>query len=138
MFGFAVVLVLLLFAVQVIFDLYARSVVTLATVEAAHSVADYSESSAYEGPGGASALATAESQAETEAEARLGGYARQVSFEWAPSPPAGEVELTASFEMGGSSFDMFRLPFLDHFSRTVRVRIEQIVCPANATCTVVS
>jgi hypothetical protein len=29
---------------------------------------------------------------------------------------------------------VFRLPFLDRFSRTVRVRVERIVCPATTTC----
>jgi Flp pilus assembly protein TadG len=128
-FGFAVVMVLLLFAVQVIFDLYARSVVTSATVEAAHAVADYGTSG--------SSMASAEAAAEAHAQSQLGGYARQAQFSWASPPPPGEVELTASFEMGGSSFDLFRLPFLDHFSRTVRVRVERIQCPAGATCTTV-
>lgn len=69
-FGFIVFLALLLFAVQVLFNLYATSVVTSVTYDAARKVAG-----ARGGPG-------SEDQAEAEARRALGRYAERVTFSW--------------------------------------------------------
>jgi hypothetical protein len=122
-FGFAAVLLMLLFAVQAIFDLYARSVVTTAAVRAARSAAAFP--------------ATPRDEAIAQAEASLGGYAGQVHFTWMPAPP-GQLWLRADFDLAHSSFDLSRwaLPFLNSFDRTVKVRVEQLVCPTGGCTTV--
>jgi hypothetical protein len=137
-FGFAAVLLLLLLAVQVVFDLYARSVVSSAATGAVRSVTDFSMSRAYDltstTPNGPEA--DAEAQAVDRAEAGLGGYARATAFTWLPAPP-GEVELRVSFKLSGTSFSLATLPLLNTFTRTVRARVERIVCPSGASCTIV-
>jgi hypothetical protein len=137
-FGFAVVLLLLLLAVQVVFDLYARSVVTSSAVDAVRSVTDFSSSQAYD-PTSATpnpSEVEAEARAVDRAEAGLGGYARATTFTWLPAS-AGEVELRVSFKVSGTSFSLASLPLLNSFTRTVRARVEQIVCSPGARCSLV-
>jgi hypothetical protein len=145
LFGFAVVLVLLLFVVQVSFDLYARSLVTATAVEAARSVAAYDSASTYQAASGAdvdAAEQAALSSAQARAAAELGGYGKVTRFTFDSStlnasPP--EVTLTVSFDISRSSFNLtgpLTLPFLSHFTRTVRVRVEHITCPPGLPCTV--
>jgi len=133
--GFTVVLILVLFATQVAFDLYARTAVTAAALDAARSVASSS------GPTtGDAALQSAE----TRARGALGAYGVATSFRWDLLPsPAGpqEVHLTVSFDLTRSRYSLvgpLTLPGLSHFSRTVRVRIERVTCPHGATCAVVA
>jgi hypothetical protein len=137
-FGFAAVLLLLLLAVQVVFDLYARSVVSSAATGAVRSVTDFSTSRGYDltsaTPNGAEV--DAEALAVDRAEAGLGGYARATAFTWLPAPP-GEVELRVSFKLSGTSFSLATLPLLNTFTRTVRARVERIACPSGASCTIV-
>jgi hypothetical protein len=130
--------VIALFATQVVFDLYARSAVTSAAVEAARSVAGFTASETY------GASTASEQQAVTAAEDRarlaLGRYGDVTTFAWRflPSDAAPrEVELRVRFDLSGSSFDLARplaLPGLNRFDRTVRVRVERIVCPDSGGC----
>jgi hypothetical protein len=138
--------VLALFATQVVFDLYARSAVTSAAVEAARSVAGFASAEAYSSPS-AGGTAFSEQQAITIAESRaraaLGRYGRVASFAWRFVPADGApavVELNVRFDASASGFDLARplaLPGLNRFDRTVRVRVERITCPAVAACQVV-
>jgi hypothetical protein len=147
LFGFVVVMVLLLLVVQVSFDLYARSLVTATAVEAARSVADYDSSQNYPTTQGAAvdgAEQTALAVAQSRAAGELGGYAKVARFTFDPSTLNGsppEVTLTVSFDISRSSFNLtgpLALPLLNHFTRTVRVRVEHITCPAGLPCTVAS
>ena len=101
---------------QVIFDLYARSVVTSTAVRAARSVAAFN--------------GTDRSQAEATARSSLGGYASRTSFTWEPAPP-DEVWLRVRFHNPSA----WHLPWLDNFDRTVKVRAEHIVCPSGGCTT---
>ena len=80
--GTGVFLLLLLFAVQVLVGLYTRSVVTAATFDAAKAVA------------GADGGDGARHDAERNAQAQLGAYGRDVTFDWTASTP-DVVVLTA-------------------------------------------
>src|SRR6188474_3060070 len=68
--GFFVFLVMLLFAVQVLFNLYAASVVTAVSYDAARRVA------------GSDGGPTYTDEAEAQARQALGGYASRVTFDW--------------------------------------------------------
>jgi hypothetical protein len=147
LFGFVVVVVLLLLVVQVSFDLYARSLVTATAVEAARSVAAYDSAQSFPTTPGA-AVDGAEQSAMSIAQARasdeLGGYGKVTRFTFDPSTLNGsppEVTLTVSFDISRSSFNLtgpFALPLLSRFTRTVRVRVEHITCPAGLACEVTS
>lgn len=82
--GVAVFLVLVLFAVQVCFDLYARSAVGAAAMDAASTVAGSD----------AGATQAAEGDAVANARAILGRYGQGATFTWQVTPEA--VELTVS------------------------------------------
>ncbi|MHB8464307.1 MAG: hypothetical protein ACYDH6_18315 [Acidimicrobiales bacterium] len=116
--GFAVILTCLLLATQVTFDLYARSAVTAAAVDAARAVAR-----------GASP-----SMSEQRARDALGAYGRATRFRWS-AEDGKVVSLTVSFDLGRSSYALVSLPFLNRFARTVRVRTERVVCPSARRCT---
>jgi hypothetical protein len=111
--GFSVFLVMLLFAVQVLFNLYATSVVTAVSYDAARRVAG--------GDGGAEFITDAESQARSE----LGRYGDRVTFDWSASG-ADEVVLHVR-----ASNPHVLLPLLagpaafDQIDRTIRVRVER-------------
>ena len=110
--GFSVFLVLLLFAVQVLFNLYATSVVTAVSYDAARRVAGSDGGPAYTG------------EAEEQARQALGRYASRVTFDWSGSS-ADEVVLHVH-----ASNPHVLLPVLagpaafDHLDRTIRVRVE--------------
>lgn len=111
--GVFVFLLLMLFAVQVLYGLYATSVVTAVTYDAAKAVA---------GSDGGDA---ARAEAERRATDQLGRYGDDVRFVWARSgEDAVRLEVTArrpSFlprELVGDSF-------LGDIVRTVRVRREK-------------
>lgn len=144
--GFTVVLVLVLFASQVLFALYARSAVTAAAVDAARSVADYGRAASYRGtPAGGPdpAEQAAIDQARQRFDEALGAYGSQTRFDLSLEPTDGEpqqVVLHVGFDLRASRFSLVGpliLPGLNRFDRTVRVRIERIVCPSGRTCTVV-
>ena len=111
--GVTVFLAFLLFAVQLLFNLYATSAVTAAAYDAARLVA---------GAGGGPADVP---RAEAHARAVLGRYAGRVAFEWAVDDEVVALRVVAdnpSFllpAVGGS------LGF-DEIDRTVRVRVERL------------
>ena len=111
--GFVVFLALLLFAVQVLSNLYATSVVTAVAYDAARRVAST------QGGGGE------HDRAEGDARRLLGRYAERVTFDWSGSDE-DQVVLRVQAKnrrvmlpaLGGSS------PFAE-LDRTVRVRAER-------------
>ncbi len=111
--GFVVFLVLLLFAVQTLTNLYTASVVTAVGFDAARQVAG-----AGAGPGSVVA-------AENQARRSLGRFAGRVTFDWSATGPE-EVVLRVQ-----SDNPSFLLPVLagpvafDHLDRTIRVRVER-------------
>jgi hypothetical protein len=114
--GVAMLLLLLLFAVQVLFGLYAKSVVTAVTYDAAKNVA------------GADLGDTPVRRAEAEEEAKrqLGRLGRQTTFDWAGSD-SDNVRLTVRAErpsiLPGALLDTAGL---GHIERTVLVRVERV------------
>lgn len=109
--GVAVFLVLLLFAVQVLLNLYATSVVTAAAFDAAREVAAAG--------GDRRAVAAAEAKAREV----LGRYASAVTFEW--TVPAGEdVVVRVRAENRLFAFPGLSIEPLQVVDRTVRARIE--------------
>lgn len=111
--GFSVFLVMLLFAVQVLFNLYAASVVTAISYDAARRVAG--------GDGGAGHLA----EAEADARAALGRYQGRVSFDWTASGP-DEVVLRVNAQNPSVVLPLLRgAAAFDTFERTIRVRVER-------------
>ena len=112
-FGFSAFLVLLLFATQVMFNLYAASVVTAVSYDAARRVAA--------ADGGTDHAA----QAEADARQSLGRYASRVSFDWSGTT-GDEVVLRVQ-----ASNPNILLPAVagraafDQLDRTIRVRVER-------------
>jgi len=140
LFGFAMVLVMVLFATQVVFDLYARSAVTSAAVEAARTVAGFASGESSAGNAVAAGQQQAVAVAEGRARAALGRWGEVTSFSWRFLPPDGPpaiVELEVRFDATAAGFNLSRplaLPGLNRFDRTVRVRIERITCPPGSAC----
>lgn len=113
--GVMVFLVFLLLAVQVLFDLYARSAVGAAAFDAARVVA------------GSDAGATPAAQADAVLNARtvLGRYGQEAAFDWQVS--ANEVELTVSVRSPSLLPGLLARPLgLDQVSRSVIVRRELV------------
>jgi hypothetical protein len=111
--GFTVFLVMLLFAVQVLFNLYAASVVTSVSYDAARRVAG--------SDGGPDYMAEAEAQARQA----LGRYAGRVTFDWGASSDE-EVVLRVEARNPSVLLPVMRGPAaLDHVNRTIRVRVER-------------
>jgi len=107
-----VVLVLLLFAVQVTYDLYATSAVTASAYDAARVVAG--------SDGGPAAVAAAEESAR----ASLGRYGTRVAFEWTAGDDVVELRVVA--RNPGFLPVALRQPLgLDVVDRTVRLRTER-------------
>ena len=114
-----VFLVLLLFAVQVLFGLYARSAVTAATYDGARLAAGFE-----------SAGDRAEGRRRAEAHVRevLGAYAARPGFDlrWDDDPTCRCVALTVRADNPSFVPPALRRPMgLDHIERTVRVRLEE-------------
>lgn len=111
--GFSVFLVMLLFAVQVLFNLYAASVVTAVSYDAARRVAG--------SDGGTAHIADAEAQARQS----LGRYADRVTFDWSATSPE-EVVLHVQSDNPSVLLPVLRGPAaLDKLDRTIRVRVER-------------
>ena len=111
--GFSVFLVMLLFAVQVLFNLYAASVVTAVSYDAARRVAG--------SDGGPAYMAEAEEQARRS----LGRYASRVTFDWSASS-AEEVVLRVRSDNPSVLLPVLAGPAaLDRLDRTIRVRVER-------------
>jgi hypothetical protein len=127
--GFAVFLVLLLVAVQVLFDLYARSALTAAAFDAARRVAGYDLATLP-----TDQLTLAEADAESQARQSLGRYGRDVSFTWTLTPT--DVELRVRIVNSSVVPNQLAAPMgIDVIDRTVRVHAERLICPTNAPCT---
>lgn len=110
--GFSVFLVMLLFAVQVLFNLYATSVVTAVSYDAARRVA------------GSDGGADYEAQAQAQAVQELGRYADRVTFDWGAST-ADEVVLHVQAQNPHVLLPFLAGPAaLDHIDRTIRIRVE--------------
>ena len=111
--GFSVFLVMLLFAVQVLFNLYAASVVTAVSYDAARRVAG--------SDGGADHIAEAEEQARQA----LGRYASRVTFDWSGTND-DEVVLRVQSDNPSVMLPVLAGPAaLDELDRTIRVRVER-------------
>ncbi len=111
--GFSVFLVMLLFAVQVLFNLYAASVVTAVSYDAARRVAGSDGGTAY--------IAEAEEQARQA----LGRYASHVTFDWSATNPE-EVVLRVQSDNPSILLPLGAGPAaLDKLDRTIRVRVER-------------
>lgn len=113
--GVLVFLVLLLLAVQVLFDLYARSAVGSVAFDAARVVA------------GSDAGATVSAEADAERNARddLGHYGQAASFTWAVD--ADNVQLTVSVHNPDLLPRLFTDGLgLDRVRRSVVVRRERV------------
>jgi hypothetical protein len=111
-FGFVVFLGLLLFAVQVLYNLYATSVVTSVAFDAARRVA-----AAEGGPG-------AVGSAEAEARQALGRYGDRVTFEWAVDGDVVALRVRAENPSFLLPAQAGPVAFGD-IDRTVRVRVER-------------
>ncbi len=111
--GFSVFLVMLLFAVQVLFNLYAASVLTAVSYDAARRVAG--------SEGGPDYIAEAEDQARQA----LGGYASRVTFDWSGTTEE-EVVLRVQSDNPSLLLPVLAGPAaLDQLDRTIRVRVER-------------
>jgi hypothetical protein len=106
----------LFFAVQLLFNLYATSVVTSVTHDAARSVAT----------SGHPATQADMDNAEARAKEQLGDYAENVRFEWDPYSNPDVVRLRVIAENPrflGPVIDTF--VGFDEIDRTVEVRVER-------------
>jgi len=111
--GFSAFLVMLLFAVQVLFNLYAASVVTAVSYDAARRVAG--------SEGGAPYMAVAEEQARRS----LGRYGSRVTFDWSATNTE-EVVLRVRSDNPSVLLPVLAGPAaLDRLDRTIRVRVER-------------
>jgi hypothetical protein len=113
--GTAVLLMLILLATQVAFDLYARSVVGAVAFDAARLAAGADSSAS------PAALASAEQGARS----LLGSYGRSARFSWRVGPDA--VELTVTVASHSLLPRSLASPLkLDQVVRTVTVRRERV------------
>lgn len=117
--GVTVVLVLLLFAAQVLLDLYARSAVTAAAYDAARQVAAARVD--HEVPG---AVAAAEARAEQRARSVLGRYGRGVAFTWSVDGETVRLQVRATTPHVGIRVVPSVL-HLDRVDRSVTVHVER-------------
>jgi len=115
-FGILVFLGFLFFAVQLLFNLYATSVVTSATYDAARRVATV----------GHNATQADIDKSEAAARDALGGYAQRVRFDWDVASDPSVVRLHVKAKNPrflGPSIDT--LVGFDEIDRTVVVRVEE-------------
>ena len=111
--GFSVFLVMLLFAVQVLFNLYAASVVTAVSYDAARRVAG--------SDGGTAHIVEAEDQARQA----LGRYASRVTFDWSGTSPE-QVVLRVRADNPSVLLPVAAGPAaFNQLDRTIRVRVER-------------
>jgi hypothetical protein len=110
-----VILVLLLVAVQVLFDLYARSAVSAAAFDAARVVAGSD----------AGGTPTSQSRAEVDARRELGAYGERATFDW--TVDADEVHLDVRVRDPSVLPTALTGPLgLDTVDRSVIVRRERV------------
>jgi Flp pilus assembly protein TadG len=111
--GAGVFVLLMLFAAQVLIGLYASSVVSAATYDAAKSVAGSDSGDAARG------------DAVANARAQLGEYGRRVTFDWSGSS-ADVVKLQARAPRPSFLSVSLTGPVLGDIVRTVTVRVEKV------------
>jgi hypothetical protein len=117
--GLLVFLVLLTFAVQLLFNLYAASAITAAAHDAAHIAA-----SGEVDRGNPIAVAGVVDRAEAHARSVLGRYSERVEFEWDLDDQW--VRLTIEAEHPRLAMSQVSAVFgLNKVERTVLVRVEQ-------------
>jgi Flp pilus assembly protein TadG len=118
--GVAVFLAFLFFAVQLLYNLYATSVVTATAYDAARDVAsgevDHTDQAA---------VRAAEHRAETELRARLGRYSARVTVDWRASD-ASTIRLHVTAQNPDLLFHSAGLLGFDEIDRTVTVRVEEL------------
>ena len=111
--GFSTFLLMLLFAVQVLFNLYAASVVTAVSYDAARRVAGADGGLLFAG------------ESEDQARRQLGQYAQRVEFDWTAST-ADEIVLRVKAQSPSVLLPrMAGRTALDRLDRTMRVRVER-------------
>jgi hypothetical protein len=126
--GLLVFLLLMLLAVQVLFDLYARSAVTAAAFDAARRVAGYEIATLPP-----EQLATAEADAEAQARNVLGRYAAETTFRW--DVTATDVALRVMVRNRSVlPAALTRAMNIDTIDRTVQVHSETLICTASTPC----
>jgi hypothetical protein len=118
--GIVVFLAFLFFAVQLLYNLYATSVVTATAYDSARDVA--ARNVDHDDP---AAVRSAQRQAERELHQRLGRYADRVDVDWSASD-ATTVRLHVSARNPDLLFHSAGLLGFDRIDRTVTVRIEQV------------
>lgn len=118
--GVLIFFILLTFAVQLLFNLYANSAITAAAHDAAHIAA----SAEVDRSDPVAVLAVVEA-AEDHAGTVLGRYSERVGFEW--DVDDDWIRLTVEADHPGLAMDRVSSVFgLNRFERTVEVRVEQI------------
>jgi len=117
--GLLVLLALLLFAVQSLFALFARSAVTDAAYEGARQVAG-----ARVEHDDFTSVVLARQQAERTVRTHLGQFGEHVSLDWSGSS-TDTITLTVNAQPPGFLWDTLRGAGPDPISRTVRVRVER-------------
>ena len=127
--GLVVFLLLMLLAVQVLFDLYARSALTAAAFDAARRVAGYEIATLPP-----EQLAAAEADAEAHARNVLGRYAAEATFSW--DVTATDVALRVRVHNRSVlPAVLARAMSIDTIDRTVQVHSETLICPtASSPC----
>ncbi|HUQ40241.1 MAG TPA: hypothetical protein VM030_08810 [Acidimicrobiales bacterium] len=108
--GVTVLLVLILFACQLLFALYARSAITAVAFDAARVVAGSRADGSHEG-------------AERDARAALGRYATRVRFTWSVSAETVSLRVQAR-NPGFLPLGLRHAMGIDDVDRTMRVRRE--------------
>lgn len=118
--GVAAFLVLLLFAVQLLVNLYAATTVSAAGLDAARSVASRTVDH-----GDPASVTAAQAQAETTLRELLGGIGQDASVSWAVG--AGEVRLRLEVDTPGIlPSAMGEVVAFGHIDRTFVVRTEEL------------
>lgn len=117
--GLLVLLALLLFAVQSLFALFARSAVTDAAYEGARQLAG--DRVAHEDLG---AVLLARQQAERTVRSHLGRFGSEVQLDWSGST-SDTISLNVRARPPGFLWDALRGTGPDLITRTVRVRVER-------------
>jgi hypothetical protein len=118
--GVAVFLAFLFFAVQLLFNLYATSVVTTTAYDAARDVAsgeiDHTDEAS---------VHAAEQRAEAELRDRLGRYSSRVTVDWRSSDES-TIRLHVTAQNPDLLFHSAGLLGFDQIDRTVTVRVEEV------------
>jgi hypothetical protein len=115
-----VFLAFLFFAVQLLYNLYATSVVTATAYDAARDVAsgeiDHTDPAS---------VRAARHRAEVELRDRLGRYSDRVTVDWRASD-ASTIRLHVTAENPDLLFHSAGLLGFDHIDRTITVRVEEV------------